>query len=161
MSELAYKAKTKILHPHALDSTSSSSSSSSSASSSSSVGIYKKNHQQAAEWVLSKGKYIRDGIGEEEDQVRELLGPILGSVERKNKIKHSGNYYFPPNGYKSWSKNALASSEGWRLYLVHNVPTDKSSFRYRHPTTGLVRIMYMYIYASSPISSSWKLIIHI
>ena len=52
-----------------------------------------------------------------------------------------GFTYFPPHGYQSWCKNAFDKSSSYRLTLVHNVPSGRSSFRYRHPSTGLLHIL--------------------
>jgi hypothetical protein len=89
-------------------------------------------YRRPRQWTLSDGKFQRSHA-DEEVAVRDGLAGILeGYVGRR------GNFFYPPHGYRGWHTNFL-DPRGWRLYLVHNVPSGSSSFRYRHPRTGVVR----------------------
>lgn len=81
------------------------------------------------EWRLARGKYTRH-MAEVEDNIAEDLSLILGG-----QATNRTNFYYPRKGFRSWHTNSL-DMVGWRVYLIHNI--GNSSFRYRHPQTGVV-----------------------
>jgi hypothetical protein len=114
-------------------------------------------------WVLHRGRFVRRGGLEEEEQygeeayIRELLAGILATARssqpsdgggsssgKGNKpgkdalVQPRGLTYYPPGGYRAWEKGSFDAADSWRLAIVHNIPAGRSLFRYRHPTTGQV-----------------------
>lgn len=92
---------------------------------------FRMNSLKKGEWQQTKGRYIRN-MPEEEEIISDDLSAILGG-----QVTKGDNSYYPQKGYRAWQTNGL-DAVGWRLYLVHNI--GNSSFRYRHPTTGEVRL---------------------
>ena len=122
-----------------------------------------------AEWQAYKGRFLRVAptplppssgvvIEDEEAFMRELLATLLNNTTNTSHppsssssssmlddhdVRSRGFAYFPPHGYQAWRKNAFDKAGSYRLVLVHNVPTGRSFFRYRHPSTGLVQALPM------------------
>jgi len=49
-------------------------------------------------------------------------------------VLESGNYLYPPGGFKEWHTN-MVSVPGWRMYIVNKSPEGRSFFRYVDPET--------------------------
>ncbi len=47
-------------------------------------------------------------------------------------VLESGNYLYPPGGFKEWHTN-MVSVPGWRMYIVNKTPEGRSFFRYVDP----------------------------
>lgn len=84
-------------------------------------------------WYPSDGKYSRRYDGENHHITKALQQ--LSSIFNEPMIAHRGNFYYPPNGYREWHTNQY-DPLGWRLYLVHTIPTSCAIFRYRLPHTS-------------------------
>lgn len=100
-------------------------------------------------WVLQRGRFVwRDARGpdaegaySEEAYIRDLLATILlntGGGNSSKGVRPRGFAYVPPNGFRAWERGSLDPTDSWRLMILHNIPANRSQFRYRHPTTGQV-----------------------
>lgn len=49
-------------------------------------------------------------------------------------VLESGNYLYPPGGFKEWHTN-MVSIPGWRMYIINKSDEGRSFFRYVDPET--------------------------
>lgn len=90
-------------------------------------------------WFPSQGKYSRQyNAASANPHITRVL-QLLCQIFQEPHIPHRGNFYYPPNGYREWHTNQFDLS-GWRLYLIHTLPTGCSLFRYHLPSTPLDEI---------------------
>jgi hypothetical protein len=90
-------------------------------------------------WSPSQGKYSRQYNAVSSNQHITHILQQLCQIFHEPHLPHRGNFYYPPNGYREWHTNQFDPS-GWRLYLIHTVPTGCSLFRYHLPSTPLEEI---------------------
>jgi len=80
--------------------------------------------------LQDKNGVVKIGPGmdrEPRKQLKQLLAEFFGQP-----ILESGNYLYPPGGFKEWHTN-MASVPGWRMYIVNKSTEGKSFFRYVDP----------------------------
>jgi hypothetical protein len=73
-------------------------------------------------------------LGPGMDRERRFLLTRLLSDFFGQPVLESGNYLYPPGGFKEWHTN-MASTPGWRMYIINKSPHGKSFFRYVDPVT--------------------------
>jgi hypothetical protein len=77
-------------------------------------------------WREMGGKFTRikddDFVSEASDRINDILGEGM--------IKRKGNYYYPPKGFREWHTNEY-DLHGFRMYMVHTVPSGCGYFRYQ------------------------------
>ena len=57
------------------------------------------------------------------------------------KVIESGNYLYPPGGFKEWHTN-MGSMAGWRMYIVNLSDSGRSFFRYVDPKTLQIKTIW-------------------
>jgi hypothetical protein len=55
-------------------------------------------------------------------------------ADQTGDIRISGNFYYPPGGFREWHTNRK-DTPGWRLYYVRTAEPDKSWFNYVDPVS--------------------------
>jgi len=56
-------------------------------------------------------------------------------------VIESGNYLYPPGGFKEWHTN-MGSMPGWRMYIIHKLQEGNSFFRYVDPDTMTLKTLW-------------------
>jgi hypothetical protein len=79
-------------------------------------------------WYPSDGKYCREHG--QSPHIRAAL-TTLNQIFHDNLPPQRGNFFYPTNGYREWHTNRF-DPHGWRLYLVHTIPSGCALFRYQN-----------------------------
>ena len=82
--------------------------------------------------VQEKNGVVKMGPGMDKPR-RKLLTDLLSEFFGAP-VLESGNYLYPPGGFKEWHTN-MASVPGWRMYIIRKSPEGRSFFRYVDPVT--------------------------
>lgn len=82
--------------------------------------------------VQAKNGVVKMGPGMNRSR-RKLLTDLLSDFFSEP-VLESGNYLYPPGGFKEWHTN-MSSVPGWRMYIIRKSPQGRSFFRYVDPDT--------------------------
>ncbi len=82
--------------------------------------------------VQAKNGVVKMGPGMDRSR-RKLLTDLLTEFFGES-VLESGNYLYPPGGFKEWHTN-MASVPGWRMYIIRKSAQGRSFFRYVDPVT--------------------------
>jgi hypothetical protein len=97
------------------------------------MGMRPNRTTQMREWYPNNGKFQRcTGYSRTITAAREVVSNILN--ENLNVASQRGDFYYPNGGYREWHSNQY-DPHGWRLYIVHTVPSGCASFQYVDPHT--------------------------
>lgn len=82
---------------------------------------------------------VKIGPGMDKERRTHLTGLLCDFFGAK--VVESGNYLYPPGGFKEWHTN-MASLPGWRMYIINKSAAGKSFFRYVDPATTQLQTIW-------------------
>ncbi len=91
-----------------------------------------KKVQRPLSLYQKKNGVVKLGPGMDRQQRMKMTN--LLSEFFSEKVLESGNYLYPPGGFKEWHTN-MVSVPGWRMYIVNKSEQGRSFFRYVDPET--------------------------